>query len=116
MAHATKRSPITTHADRSTVSLTPEGARVATLDVLTEVTQDARALSLLAGRDVLITAGESKTYGYVVSVTLTPDKKQPGTIHAKAKLTGLGELERLVGRPVDLEKAQTELLGTNDEE
>ncbi len=51
----------------------------------------------------------------MTSVTLRPDKEKGTVIVAKGKLVGGGDMEKLVGRRLTIERAQEALPGTEEE-
>ena len=92
-----------------------DGEKVAVLKLYTEITNDARALALLTGREVVIAdataAGKAKWGGYVTAVSLRPHPDRATGVVATAKVRGGPDLEKLIGRSLNLERAQESLLG-----
>lgn len=101
---------------QSQKKVTKEGALAVTIKVATDATHDARALSVLTGRDVAmvdgIGKGQSKWVGHVGPVTLRPHKERPTGVAATATIGGGPDLEKLVGRVLNIEALQESLPGT----
>ena len=97
-------------------TVTKDGALAVTIKVATDATADSRALSLLTGRDVAMTdglgKGQSKWAGHVGPVTTKPHKERPTGVTATATIGGGPDLEKLVGRVLNIEALQESLPGT----
>lgn len=93
-----------------------DGEKHSEADVIATLAENARALTYMVGRQVLVTSTTGKTECNLARVTLQPNPEKPSFIIAKAKLKGGPALEKMVGRTVQIEIAQMELLGTAKKE